>query len=314
MNIFISNFSVSPVLLLVLGFSAGLMSGFYGIGGGWLVTPILNLAGLPMPYAIGTSLVYIIVNSTLGTIKHSKYKNVIYSLSLTIGIASILGVMLGKNLIFYLEKLNIADTVIRYIYIFFLLFESIYMLIEKKLKFNSNTKDNKIKKIFPPIIKVKVNNDILKISFWKVLIIGILIGFLSSTMGVGGGFVLLPILIYIIKIPVNLAVGTSIFTTLITSLSGSVVYIMANHVDWRSLFFMIITTILGTTLGVNATQRVNSENLKFLFAIMVFFAAVSVFFKQISLNLLSNITIFSIAIFSSFIIIYIAYIRNRKIN
>ncbi len=309
MDFLVSDFNVAIWLLLVLGFSAGLMSGFYGIGGGWLVTPILNLAGLPMPYAVGTSLIYVIVNSIVGTLKHRKSGNVVYTLGLFIGISSILGVLLGKKFVFYLENLNLADSVIRYIYVVFLMLESLYMLIEKKLRFTP--KDSRVKKIIPPIININLNgkND-LKISVWKIIFIGAFVGFLSSTLGVGGGFILLPILIYIVKVPTKLAVGTSIFTTFITSFSGGVGYVMAKHVDWRSVLFMIITTFLGIIIGANATEKVKSDNLKFLFAIMVFVAAVSVLFKQLGYGGISIALITGIAGVSSIIIIYISYVKK----
>ncbi len=312
MEIFGLHTSVSPLLLLILGFCVGTISSFYGIGGGWLATPILNIIGLPMPYAIGTSLVYIISNTILGTIKHGKFQNVNYLLGILVGVSSIFGVILGKSLITYLEGLGTVDTIVRYIYIFFLLFVGIYMAFEKKIKFKT-IRNKKKSKILPPVITINTSrNKSIKVSFWVILIIGFLMGLMSSIMGIGG-VVLLPVFIYIIKIPVKLAVGTTLFTIMVISMFSGTAYIIAKRVDWLSVIFMFIATIIGTSLGANATRKVDSEELKVLYAITILFGSISVIFKQLNLNLISNILIFSTAGLSTFVIIYMAYIRNSSV-
>ncbi len=302
----------SFILFMLIGFCAGTTSGFYGMGGGWLVTPILNVIGFPMPYAIGTSLVYIVINSIVGTLRHKKFKNVNYLLGLLIGVNSIIGVLIGKSLISYMKKAGNVDVVVRYIYIIFLLSVSLYMLFERKIKSKKlKRKSGRVKRELPPVIKIKVEGKIRKISIWKLLITGILLGMLSSMMGIGGGFLLVPIYIYLIRVPVKVAVGTSLFTTLITSISGSVAYIFAGWVNWFSLIFLVATTIIGVFIGTSATHRVSSERLKLLFALTILGACVSVIFKQLNFNLYSKITIFTIAALSPLIIIYFGFIRTH---
>lgn len=305
-----SGFGVSPILLLILGFCAGITSGFYGIGGGWIVTPVLNILGLPMPYAIGTSLIYIIVASTFGSIKHRKLKNVNYISGAIIGVFAILGVLGGSELILYLEELGNVDTIVRIVYMVFLSAVGGYMMLEKKIKFNFKIKRNKhlTKRFFD----IKISGD-KYVSFVLLIFIGFLIGILNSTMGIGGGFVLLPILIYILKFPVTLAVGTSLFAIMITSISGGVAYIMASRVDWISVIYMAITAIIGTSIGASATKKVEPDKIKFLFAITVLCGGIAVLLKQLQFTFLSSVLIFTVGIIISIIIIFSSYIYREKI-
>ena len=307
----IMTYHASPLLLL-LGFCIGITSGFYGVGGGWLSTPILNILGLPMPYAIGTSLVYIISNSILGTFMHNKLKNVKYVLGLTIGFSSILGVFMGKTFISYIGKSANADILLRYIYIVFLFAMSSYILFEKKFKFLPKSKK---KKSLSPLLHIKItDNSTLKISFWKLFFIGMLVGLVSSIMGIGGGFLLVPVLIYIIRIPVKLAVGTNLVAILVTGISGGTLYMLDKKVDYLSVVYLVLGTIIGVTLGVSATKHVDSEKLKFLFGLTVLSAGISVIFKQLQFDIISKYFILFIALFSAFIIIYMAYINRLSKN
>ncbi len=308
MEFFIPMNSISPFLLLLLGFCVSTMSGFFGIGGGWLITPALNILGMPMPYAIGTGLVYIIITSGLATIQHRKLKNVSFVIGSIAGLTAIAGVLVGKKLILYLEKLGNVDEVVRIIYIFFLVSIGIFMLFEKKIKITTNKPCNHLR----PVINIKgEKNTKIPISFWALVCIGIFIGFLSSTMGVGGGFLLLPIFIYILKLPVVLAIGTSLFTVLITGFSGGIAYITAGRIDYGSLIYMIITTLIGTSLGVAATQRIQSEKIKTLFACIVLCGGVAVLLKQLEFNMPGKILIFAVAVCSTFSIIFFAYFKQK---
>jgi uncharacterized membrane protein YfcA len=127
--IFYSSFHLSPALLLLAGFCVGTMSSFFGVGGGWLITPILHILGLPTPYAIGTSLVYIVITSVLGTVRHRKLKNVNFLIGIIIGLSSIGGILIGRQLILFLEPHGSVDTLVRILYMVFLSGTGIYMLL-----------------------------------------------------------------------------------------------------------------------------------------------------------------------------------------
>ena len=133
-------------------------------------------------------------------------------------------------------------------------------------------------------------------------------------MGVGGGFVLLPILIYVVKLPVPVAAGTSLFTVLIAGISGATAYIVTKNIDWAGVVYMAITSIAGTILGASATKKVDPGKMKIFFAITLFLGGISVLFKQLSFDIVSNVSVFVIAGVSALLIIYTAYLRgyNKK--
>jgi uncharacterized membrane protein YfcA len=287
------------------------MSSFYGVGGGWLITPILNILGFPMPYAIGTSLVYIVITSIFGTLRHRKLKNVNYPVGLIIGVSASGGVLGGNRIIHHLETLGYADTFVRILYVFLLTGIGIYMLIERRY---TNTSQKKQRGLFTvrPFFTLQYEQRSHQISIPLLIGIGIVIGLLSTTMGIGGGFVLLPLLIYVVKLSVTLSIGTSLFTVMITGIQAASMYVISQWVDWQAILFMTITTVLGIFIGSSATRRINPEKIKALYAITILCGVIAILCKQWSLNILSNIVVFSTALFSTFAIIYYSFIRKSR--
>lgn len=115
-----------PLVLLLIGFVQGILTGFWGVGGGFLITPALNILGFDIAYAIGTSFSTIAVNSFIGAMKHHRLRNVDFRLGITMGLFSMIGVELGRRFLFHLEKLNLDETYVRVAYIFSLLFNFLY--------------------------------------------------------------------------------------------------------------------------------------------------------------------------------------------
>lgn len=309
-----TDFGLSSVLLLILGFCVSVLSGFYGIGGGWLITPLLNVLGLPMPYAIGTSLVYIIIASAVGALRHRKLKNVNYAVGLITGISALVGIVFGEQLILYLEGIGLADTYVRFSYIAMLMGVGIFMFLEKMGKNDSSQSEKGRDRAIPPptVFSLAAGNP--KKAFilsFKLILIGLFIGFLNSTMGVGGGFVLLPLFIYLVRLPVTVAVGTSLLAVLIAGFQGAIVYISAQRVAWPSVLFMSLGTIPGSLLGSAATKRIDPEKIKRYFAAILFCSGCAVVLKQVRLSLLSAIALFSIMIGSTVMILYLAYLKKN---
>jgi len=244
-----SSFHVSPILLLLLGFCVGTISGFYGIGGGWLITPVLNILGLPMSYAIGTSLVYVVITATFGTISHRKLKNVSFISGIIIGIAAIGGIVVGRKCLIFLETRGTTDSVIRVLYIIFLTSVGIYMILSNSVQ-KADSPDINQKRLLPPYLTVyRDTRTTIKVSFFLLVIIGVSIGVLNVTMGVGGGFILFPLFVYLFNFPVPIAVGTSLFSILVVVLQASSLYIISHHIDWVSVIFMAVMSIPGSFVG-----------------------------------------------------------------
>ncbi len=304
-----SPFHIHPAYLVVIGFCVGTLSSFFGVGGGWLVTPMLNILGLPMPYAIGSSLVYIIVVSLFGTLRHRKLQNVNYIVGLIIGTTAFGGILLGKKLIFFLETQGNVDTWVRVLYMVLLSVIGVYMLIEKRGK-ESKTCTGERFPVLKPVLFIRFEGETIPVSVPLVVIVGIALGFLSSAMGVGGGFVLLPLLIYAVKLPVHLSIGTSLFTVLIAGMQGSAVYILAGRVDWRTIVFLIVPTIIGTFVGAAATKKVDPRRIKALFAGTVLLGVAVIFFRQLDFVILSTIAIITTALGSTAAIIVHAYMKK----
>lgn len=290
---------VELLIFLFLGLFFGILTGFLGIGGGFLMTPALNILGFGMVYAIGTSFSTIAGKTLIGVIRHYGLGNVDLRLGMILGLISILGVDLGKRLVFYLEELNLADTSIRLAYIFLLLLISILMLKEyflslKKTDEKKGTEGKKyllasqISRIrIPPMISLP-NSGVEAISIWVIVFLGILIGFLSGFMGIGGGFVSFPILIYMIGTPTLVAVGTSLINVFLTSCYGTIVYALAGKVEWISVLIILAGSFIGVPVGVSATRYVSAMKIRLLFALFLFSIAISIFLKQINWVTLST--------------------------
>jgi uncharacterized membrane protein YfcA len=238
-----------------LGFLLGILTGFFGVGGGFLMTPALNILGLHMVYAIGTGFIPLVGKTLLGAVKHHKLGNVDLRLGITIGLFSTAGVELGKRLILYLEKLNLAGHYVRVVYIILLVFVSILMLKEyydyrkrtrKGLQNGvSETQQGNLpltRHIYRIGLSPKISfphSGVGSISLWVIIASGILIGFISGFMGMGGGFIGLPLLIYVIGIPTITAVGNSLVIVFITSCYGTIVYAAAGRVEWLEALIIL---------------------------------------------------------------------------
>lgn len=295
---------INPFVLFLLGLIVGILTGFLGIGGGFLLTPALNILGLQMVYAIGTDFFAIAGKTLFGAVKHHRLGNVDLRLGIIIGIFSIPGVELGKRLVLYLETLKLAGTYVRVAYIVLLVLISIFMMREYYLFFKKKQTGQEGEKVkmqkrksalirhiheigLPPKISL-LHGEVNSISIWVLIIFGILIGFLSGFMGLGGGFISLPVLIYVIGVPAIRAVGTTLVIVSITSCYGTAAYALAGTVEWIPALIILAGSLIGVQMGVYATKYVTGVRIKILFALLLLFAAGSVFLKQINMVTLSS--------------------------
>jgi uncharacterized membrane protein YfcA len=302
---------INPFLLLLLGFIVGVLTGFFGVGGNFLLTPVLNILGLHMVYAIGTGFFALVGKTLFATMRHQKLGNVDIRLGITVGLFSSGGVELGKRLVLYLEKLNLAGTYVRVAYIVLLVLISIFIFRDYyqywKIKQNGQRGEmletgerrsvltSLIYRIgLPPRISLP-HSGVDSISIWVIIISGVLIGFFSGFMGIGGGVIGFPLLIYVIGIPTITAVGTSLLVVLLTSCYGTVVYGLAGTVEWIAALIMLAGSLIGVQLGVYATKYVTGVRIKILFALLLLVVAVSVFLKQINMATMSGYLVLSSA-------------------
>jgi len=290
----IAQMSFSIPLLLGLGLCVGVLGGFFGVGGGWIVTPTLNMFGFDMSFAIGTDLAYIFGNSIIATKKHSKMGNVDVRLGLVSIVGSVTGVELGAQSVLALERVGNVGAVVRWLYMALLFGLGIYMTYDHVRASRQRSAarpsmssapgpgaSQKLRSLrIPPMISLPASG-IDQVSLFVLLAMFAVIGFLSGFMGVGGGFILLPSLIYLIGCPTAVAVGTSLFCVLLMAAYGSFSYALKGRTEFVAATVMLMGAAIGAQIGVLATRHVRGYGIRLLFAVMILIAGVSVTLKQL---------------------------------
>ena len=312
--------------LLALGFAVGMLTGTFGVGGAFLITPALNIFGLNMVSAIGTSFVSLAGKSVLGVWTHYKLGNVDWKLGAIFGLGSLVGVELGKELLLHLQKLGLAGTWVRASYIFLLTAVAVFMARDY-LKHRKNLKHDKSKRegaklrnwqlpafreavlMIPPCIFFPHSK--VKLSVWVIIGSSIVLGFLSGFMGVGGGFISLPMFIYLLGIPTLVAVGTTVLSILFASLYGTIVYAMTGSVQWMTAVLLIAGSVVGVHVGGQLTKYVHEITLRGVFSLLLLAVAASVLFKQLGMAIPSNCTLFGS---TAFVCLMLLYKARRKVG
>ena len=279
-------------VLLAIGFSVGVLGGFFGVGGAWVVTPALNIFGFPMAYAIGTDLAHIFGKSIVATFKHGKMGNVDVKMGLISIVGSVIGVELGAQNIMWLTKRHLAEGVVRYTYIFLLFGLGLYMLYDyltkdRRLARNAaveqspavGRKPRRRLRDLPPMIHFPVSG--VTVSLWTILAVFFVTGWLSGFLGVGGGFIRMPALIYLIGCPTVVAIGTDLFSVLFAGAFGCFTYAAKGRVEIMAALIMLIGASVGAQIGVTAVKYIHGYGIRLLFAIMVLLAGASVTLKQL---------------------------------
>ena len=289
------------LLLILIGFCVGVLGGFFGVGGGWIVTPALNIFGFHMSYAIGTDLANIFGQSIGATKKHHKMGNIDWKLGFISIIASIIGLEIGSQVILMLEKEGDVGSIVRWCYLFLmvglssLMFYDYFKLNPKKKKHPSKAPEKqsdtnlqsekskiaeRLHKInLPPMISFPASG-IKSVSLWIVLFVFLFTGFLSGFLGVGGGFIRMPALVYLIGVPTVIAVGTDLMSVLFSGAYGCFTYSVKGRVEFIAAFFMLIGAAIGAQIGATAVKYIKGYGIRLLFAIMIACAGCSIALEQ----------------------------------
>lgn len=329
-----SGAEINPLLLIAIGLAVGVCSGFFGFGGGFMTTPALNIFGLPMPYAIGTDMTQMAGSSFLSTMRHRKFGHVDMRLALTMVVGTMTGVELGKRLVMYLEGMGDVDMVIRWIYIAVLGALGAYMFREAQKAVRRETASllgqkmasepqqsplvARVRSInLPPVISFPVSG-IPRMSIWVPLGIGFLTGILAGLLGVGGGFIRMPTLVYLMGVPTIIAVGTDLFEVIISGAYGAFTYGLAGRVEILAAVLTLAGASVGVQFGARATRYVRADRIRFVFALVILSAGVSVLLKQLgsiySVNVLDTVSGFLLlgVAGSVSMLIIIMFLVNRK--
>jgi len=321
----IAGIQFNALILIAIGFSVGVLGGFFGVGGAWVVTPALNIFGFNMSYAIGTDLAHIFGKSIVATAKHRKMGNVDMKLGVLSIIGSVLGVEVGARMIMWLSALGrtparpggYAGPVVRYVYMVLLFGLGIYMLYDYLTKDKRAaaqaakmaaaaragwTQAPKKGWQLPPMIHFPASG--ITISFWTVTGIFFFTGWLSGFLGVGGGFIRMPALIYLVGCPTAIAVGTDLFSVLFTGAYGCFTYGLKGQVEVVAAIIMLIGAAVGAQIGVTAVKYIRGYGIRLLFAVMIILAGVSVALKQFNFTGLAGWVVMAAVLGMCLVIIF----------
>jgi uncharacterized membrane protein YfcA len=270
----IAEIEINLLLILFFGFIVGFMSGLFGVGGGFLMTPLLIFMGIPPSTAVGTESVQILGSSVSGALAHSRKKNIDYEIGIFLLVGGIFGSTIGVILFNFLKESGNIDLIINILYVIFLSIIGILMLIESTISLVKDKKKiiRKKKRSFLDYLplKLKFRHSGIYISIILPISVGIITGFLASLMGVGGGFIMVPAMIYLFRMGTVSAIGTSLFQIVFVTLNSSILQATYNlSVDLILAIFLLIGGVIGAQYGSKFTSKFRGEQLRVLLAIIV---------------------------------------------
>ena len=264
----IAEMSINPVGFLVLGIIVGTLSGTFGVGGGFLMTPLLIFLGIPPAIAVASEANHIVGSSLAGTIGHLKRKAVDIRMGNVLLAGGILGSFFGIYIFNSLKQIGLVDLLITASYFLFLTGIGTFMLYESldSLGYFGHKKRNRIYHhswIMGLPIKVRFRRSGLYISLIPPYIIGFVVGIFSSIMGVGGGFIIIPAMIYILRMPTNIVVGTSLYQIIFITSFVTILHASTNQsVDIVLALILLLGGAIGAQIGVRLSSKLNGAWLR----------------------------------------------------
>jgi len=270
--------SVSVLLFLGLGWAVGFLSGLFGVGGGFLLTPLLIFMGIPSAVAVGTGSMHIVASSVSGAIAQYRRNNVDIKMGLVLVAGGVVGSAIGVGIVRILREIGQFDLFVALSYVTFLGAVGALMMIEsvgtirrvRSGKPVSTRKTGQHSWVHGLPFKMRFHRSKLYISAVPPALIGAFVGFMAAVMGIGGGFVMLPAMIYLLRVPTNIVVGTSLFQIVFVMLVTTLLQAVQNKTVDVVLGLILITGgVIGAQLGAAAGERLKGEQLRFLLAALV---------------------------------------------
>jgi len=271
--------SVNGFLIFGMGAMVGLLSGIFGVGGGFLMTPLLIMAGIPATVAAATDSNQIVGASTSGTLAHYRLGNVDFKMGTLLLIGGVIGGTGGVQIIKILRQMGDADFFIKITYVLMLGFVGIYMFVEslqalRKSKAAMTKIPNRESKYAQFVNRlpwqVNFEKSGIKLSVLMPLGLGIFVGILAAIMGVGGGFIMVPVMVYLLRMPMHVVVGTSLFQILFTCINVTIMQAYTNHtVDFILALILLLGSTLGAQFGAKISKRLKGDQLKIFLASLV---------------------------------------------
>ena len=284
--------------LVILGLGVGMISGFFGMGGGWMVTPGLNILGFPMPFSIGTGVTQMAGPSLVSSLRHARFGNVDYKLGVIMIAGTIAGFEPGARLVMWLERYGKVDAYVQYGYLALLTLIAWLVFTDISRK-NSREREARalgrpsdaaasgiewhktMQKIrIPPVMYFPKAG--IRCSVWLPISVSFLTGLLAGVFGIGGGLIRMPALIYLVGCPTHVAVGTDLFEVTISGLYGAASYSYKGRTELLAAVIMLLGAAVGAQIGSVATKYVKGYGIRLFFGIAVIGCAVSIVLKLLA--------------------------------
>ncbi len=278
----IAEMSMNIYILLGLGFFIGILSGLFGIGGGFLLTPMLIFLGIPAPVAVATLSNQIAAQSLVGLRPHLQRRNVDMKMGGVLLIGGLLGSTLGVIIFSILRKLGQIDLFINFLYVLCLGFIGTTMFIESLNTLRKTRSGQPLKRKTHHFghklpMRIRFRESGLYMSIFLPLGVSFFIGLISALMGIGGGFILVPAMIYIIGIPTRVVIGTSLFQIIFVSANVTMLQAYSNQtVDVVLALILLIGGAFGVTLGSKLSLRLRAVQLRILLALVILLVAIKI--------------------------------------
>jgi uncharacterized membrane protein YfcA len=273
--------SVSVLLLVGLGGLVGLLSGLFGVGGGFLLTPLLIMIGIPPTVAAASDSNQIVAASTSGTFAHARSGTVDFRMGILMLVGGLIGGTLGVRIIQYLRAMGEANFVITVTYVVMLGSIGSYMLYDSIRGLRHGTLEElsggspRRPSIYARLVnglpwKMDFKKSGVRLSVLMPLLLGAMVGVLAAIMGVGGGFIMVPVMVYLLRMPMHVVVGTSLFQILFTCANVTVMQSWMNHtVDFFLALILLFGSVVGAQIGARINKRLKADQLKVLMAVIV---------------------------------------------
>jgi uncharacterized protein len=281
----IAQASASIPVLIAIGGLVGLVSGLFGVGGGFLLTPLLMFVGISPMVAAASDSAQIVASSTAGTLAHSRGGTVDYKMGGLLFVGGAGGSVVGVRILEWLNRFGPANSVIRVLYVLLLGSIGAFMLAESVRTWRRGA--YMAERRFQPIPKptwleampwpVSFPKSGVQISVVIPLAMGLVGGLLAAMMGVGGGFIMVPLMLYVLGMRMHVVAGTSLFQILFTCMLVTLLQATENFtVDFVLSFLLAIGSTLGAIVGARLGRKLRAEQLKILLAVMVLAVAIKV--------------------------------------
>ena len=304
---------VNPIEILLLSAIVGILSGLFGVGGGFLMTPFLIFLGVPPAYAVANEANNILATSVSGSTTHYLKNTLDYKMGFMIVIGGTIGTTLGILTFTYFKDLGKIDTVISLAYMYILAIIGTLMLVESLGEIDRAKRNVVVKKklhvhywIHGLPLRMRFPKSKLYESIFTPILIGLLVGFIAAIMGIGGAFILVPAMIYIIKMPTRLVPGTSLFVTIFVSVIVTFLHSFNyGSIDLLLVVMLVVGSIIGVQIGQKLGERIDSSGLRALLAILLLLVGIAIaydtFFAEQVQREISSVSNSDLNFFSKFI-------------